>query len=755
MATSRWSPGLPGATQWYSRTSSGCVEAGDLEVPQPPQVEPAGHHRVDAAHQGVLHDAAGRVVVLRAVALGAERHVLHRTPAAGRDAHHDATDDAGERVLRQRFCDPRRDGVGRLGRAGPVQVQVDDRLGARRDGLELGADRAVEAAVGELRHLGDGGDEQCRPAVEHVVGHDDRTALGHRVGALVGLHHLHHAELVLAVVPARQHLEHRLAARVPLLQALGEEPDDPLGDRDERVDPRRPVVLVVGRRECLQLGADLRHHAGAGLVDGRLVEPAEPRAAREVSHHGVPQLGGHDEPVEDVVGLVGQRPLRRGRPQPLLQHRADDGDVGGLLLVREEQAVHRLLEDGRALEIGDAVVRQRPGELVLEHRRQLLAVDVEALQVGVEVLSRAVHALVGTVVLVLGTVAGQLGDVGERAQDGELGDQDGAVLPVAGAVAQPRDGAGGVAGRQVEAQQHPLQVAQRARAPVGRVGVGRHRQLHRDARFGLRVPTPSSSAIGSRRSSGRTGLDLATGRDVQLAHPRPARCGEHGLHLHRLEHQHAGAGLHLVTDGHRHGDDESRCGRTDHAPLVARDAVGDAVDLDRVDGAVRGGDDPVGGPGAGDAQGVAAEALDLDVDRVGTVRPQRHPVALGRDLGDGDALRLAAQREVDRSSGLVPCLRVGRRGRWRRSAGARPPPPARTPRCPPPRARSRRARARRADRWCGRGRSSRCRRSRRPPRAGSSRSSRKLLLVAPPSMTTWVSASARRSRASASSRSRP
>ena len=44
-----------------------CVEAGDLEVPQPPQVEPAGHHRVHAAHQGVLHDAAGRVVVLRAV----------------------------------------------------------------------------------------------------------------------------------------------------------------------------------------------------------------------------------------------------------------------------------------------------------------------------------------------------------------------------------------------------------------------------------------------------------------------------------------------------------------------------------------------------------------------------------------------------------------------------------------------------------------------------------------------------------------
>ena len=190
-----------------------------------------------------------------------------------------------------------------------------------------------------------------------------------------------------------------------------------------------------------------------------------------------------------------------------------------------------------------------------------------------------------------------------------------------GAVAQPGDRAGGVTRRPVEAQQHPLEVAQRARTPVGRVGVARHRQLDGGARVGDggRAVVVADRLEPQQRG---TGLDLASGRHVQLAHPGPGRRRQHRLHLHRLEHQHARAGLHLVADRDRHGDDESRCGRTNHAPLVARDAVGDAVDLHGVDGAVRGGDDPVGRPRAGDPQRVAAEALDLDVDGVGAVRPQ-------------------------------------------------------------------------------------------------------------------------------------
>ena len=55
---------------------------------------------------------------------------------------------------------------------------------------------------------------------------------------------------------------------------------------------------------------------------------------------------------------------------------------------------------------------------------------------------------------------------------------------------------------------------------------------------------------------------------------------QHRLHLHGLEHEDRRAGLDLVADGDRGGDDQGRCRRAQHAALVAADPVGDAVDLD-------------------------------------------------------------------------------------------------------------------------------------------------------------------------------
>ncbi len=541
-----------------------------------------------------------------------------------------------------------------------MQVQVDDRLGARRDGVELRTDRGVERPVVEVGHLADGRHQQGRTAVEHVVAHHHRPALGQQVGALVGLQHLHHAELVLAVVAPGQHLEHRLAARRALLEAAGEETDDALGDRDERVDALGAVGLVVGVGQGVELGPHRGHHAGAGLVDGGLVEPAEPGAAGQVADQRLAQLGRDDEPVEHVVRLAGPLAGRCRGAQPLLQHGGDDADVLGLLLLGEEQPVDGLLELGGAVELGDAVVRQRADQPVLERLRQLLPLDVEALQVGVEVLARAVHALVRTVVVVLGTVAGQLGDVGEHAQDGELGGQP---VTVAGAGAALRDGqqvgdgALGVGRREVEAQQHAAQVVQRPGAPG--VGVERRRRGQLDDDTGLggrRLLVVVTERLEPQER--RAGLDLASRRDVQLAHPGARRGRDHGLHLHRLEHEQASAGLDLVADRHRGGDHESRCGRTHHAALVAGDPVGDAVDVDAVHGAVGRGHHPVRDTADRDPGREAAQPLDLDVEGVGPVGSQRDPVPLGRHLRHGDPLRLPAQGEVDRTSGLVPGLRT-------------------------------------------------------------------------------------------------
>ncbi len=98
----------------------GGLEAGELEVAQPPQVEPAAHHRVHPAHRGVLgHGAVG----LRAVREVADLAVVTRDDADG----HPSTG-VGEGHRR----DPggqRGRGLLRVGRqVGPVHVEVDDGL---------------------------------------------------------------------------------------------------------------------------------------------------------------------------------------------------------------------------------------------------------------------------------------------------------------------------------------------------------------------------------------------------------------------------------------------------------------------------------------------------------------------------------------------------------------------------------------------------------------------------------------------------
>ena len=152
--------------------------------------------------------------------------------------------------------------------------------------------------------------------VERVVGHGEGpSALDEGVQAV---------QLVLAVVPLDEHLEHRLVlgqtAAGLVVQPVGEEADDLLGDRGELVDARRVVGRIGLGGQGGQTVAHPGEHARALMVDERLVEPAEAHAAGEVAHDGEAQLGRDDEPVERVA---------RGGVERLVGMRARRASAGG------------------------------------------------------------------------------------------------------------------------------------------------------------------------------------------------------------------------------------------------------------------------------------------------------------------------------------------------------------------------------------------------------------------------------------------
>ncbi len=384
-------------------------------------------------------------------------------------------------------------------------------------------------------------------------------------------------QLVLAVVPFDEHLEHRLvlgqAAPGLRVQPVGEEAHDLLGDRGELVDP----LGVVG---CVGLGGQggeaVAHpveDAGPLLVDERLVEPPEAHAAGEVAHDGEAQLGGDDEPVERVT-CGGALLLAGSRlAEPALQDGGGELDLRGRALLREEDAEDGLLEHRGALEVGHAVVAQHPGELVAELVREPGPLGVEALQVGVEVLLGTVHEQLGVSLLVDRPVAAQLGEVGDELEHGDLL-ADG-HLPLGGELVARgevgRELAPVVGGIAVEAEHRRGQVTDAAVGPLTgrralRPGVG---QVEVDRLRGTCLGVLLLVACRLEPHEGGAGLDLAPDRHEQLAHPRREGRRQHGLHLHRLEDEHGGARRDLRPDLHGGCHDEGRGGRADDATLVA------------------------------------------------------------------------------------------------------------------------------------------------------------------------------------------
>jgi len=161
--------------------------------------------------------------------------------------------------------------------------------------------------------------------VEHVVSDRERPVVDRERTQVV--------QLVLAVVPPDQDLQQRLVGRDPVLEPAGEEADDSLGYRGQRLHPLRAIGRVRIRGECLDRPTHPREHGGALLLHHRLVEPAEPHAAREVADRREADLRGEREPVEHLAGRqIGVR-VRRRLGVPALQDGGDDGELRGRALL--------------------------------------------------------------------------------------------------------------------------------------------------------------------------------------------------------------------------------------------------------------------------------------------------------------------------------------------------------------------------------------------------------------------------------------
>ena len=155
------------------------------------------------------------------------------------------------------------------------------------------------------------------------------------------------------------------------------------------------------------------------------------------------------------------------------------------------------------------------------------------------------------------------------------------------------------------------------------------------------------------------GLDLAAGHHQQLLDPAREGRADHGLHLHRLQHDDRCSCVNLVADlgGSRHH--ERRRGRPQYAALIATDSVSHPVDLDQVYGAVRRRHEPEALALDRQPAMEVIEPLDdgLDGALLGT-GGDRDAIARRTDLHHADLVRRTTQLQVDGATHLVLHLRT-------------------------------------------------------------------------------------------------
>ncbi len=585
-------------------------QALERELREAGQAQAVGHHRVKAAQHDVLVQAVGPRPERE------RRDRRHAAVGAGRgDRHDDAAHGRREGDARQRGVQALGQRVAVGHRAVVLRVEVGD-------GDLVGADagrpaRERDRGLGELLEVHERGRQAPRRAFVLVAGGQERA---------VGREALERAH---AVEAARGRLEQG----VPQLRRR---PGHGAGDlRCERLragDQRGDALLalgtvrIVGQRRQRALGAGV--DALLRRVDHRRVVVREADLAGEVGDDGVAAGRREDEPVERVAQVVPELAGQLGRAvEPAVEDRQHDRHRALGAALGEEEPVAGVFERGRAIQARDAVVAQRTAQQIRVVLGHALGAGVERAQERVEVLPRA--ALEVVVVGLVRTAPG----TAERAHVGEQRQQP--VLGLERPVGRGDDRARlGVV--HVVAEDQVLEAVEVS---------GRRGRIERDP---LAAGGDGADVERLEAHERRPGADLHVRARQHLAHAAAERRGQRGLHLHALDDGDDVAGLDQVAglDRDRH---DHRGGEVAHeAAVVARDAVGDAVDLDQQVGPLDRGQRAMGVPTEAHAPLVRAHALRLDLDRHAV---HGDPVQLRADLADDAAIGLAPVAEVDRPGG--------------------------------------------------------------------------------------------------------
>ena len=211
------------------------------------------------------------------------------------------------------------------------------------------------------------------------------------------------------------------------------------------------------------------------------------------------------------------------------------------------------------------------------------------------------------------------------------------------AVAQRGQRAADLVAGDVVAEEHPAQPVQRGRAGgVIARGVGGEVDALGGLLGGLVLDRLQLQQRRLRR-------DLHVGAGQHAAHAARERRHQRRLHLHRLDDRDDVALGHLVALADRDRHHDRRAVRAHEAAVVAGDAVRDAVDLDQQVGALAGDHRAVRDAVDRDPAFVPGQALDGGLDGVAV---DVRAVAAGSELGDDDAVGLAAMADLDRARDL-------------------------------------------------------------------------------------------------------
>src|SRR5450756_1499973 len=442
--------------------------------------------------------------------------------------------------------------------------------------------------------------------------------------------------------------------------AFGQESNQGLGACRQDLDPFRVVgrarVVVEVLQMCADFGVDL---LSGGLDDGVVEEP-EPDASGEVADRGVAQLGGDDQPVEDLPHLVAGRTGRRlWLVQPSLEQCGDHRSLVGRSLLGQEHPVDRLIQLGTPVQICDPVVAKCSRQPHPERIRETLLLDVEGVQVGVEVLLWTVDALFRVFLGTRGPVTRQLAQVCEGDEQRKL------ITPQLGILREPAAQlavlgdespspfrahviAGDHGPQRFEELMRPRRCVRRSR------DVGRRREADS---WGVRDSELCDVAIEAHQRRPRIHLRVDAGQD--LSHPPGTRSSHRGLQLHAFEYGDRRSGLDALASRDEDRNHHRWRRRANEPGLVACDPMADAVNLDQVTGGAEHRDDLKGCLSELEPALEGTLAVDVDIDECPV---HLHPVSAWTDLSNDDAMGLPPIAELDRASDGV-------QGPWSPTAG--------------------------------------------------------------------------------------